>query len=75
MRRQPAAMTMQITLNGNPKMLGNATTVAQLLAELDLAGKRVAVEVNCEIVPRSEHDRFTLNEKDRVEVVQAIGGG
>jgi sulfur carrier protein len=49
--------------------------VAQLLREIGLAEKRVAVEVNLEIVPRSEHSAHALNDRDRVEIVQAIGGG
>jgi len=50
-------------------------TVSELLLELGATGKRVAVEVNQEIVPRSEHGQFQLKNDDRVEVVQAIGGG
>ena len=50
-------------------------TVAALLDELGMADRRVAVEVNQEIVPRSRHGEFQLNESDRVEVVFAIGGG
>jgi len=55
--------------------LGAPVTVAALLAELGMAGKRVAVEVNREIVPRSRHAEHHLNDNDRVEVVVAIGGG
>ena len=50
-------------------------TVSELLLELGATGKRVAVEVNQEIVPRSEHSQYQLRNDDRVEVVQAIGGG
>ena len=46
-----------------------------LLARLDLTGRRVAVELNLDIVPRSQHDSTRLAEGDRVEVVHAIGGG
>lgn len=50
-------------------------TIGSLLQQLDMAGKRVAVEVNREIVPRSQHDDYTLTDNDQIEVVQAIGGG
>jgi sulfur carrier protein len=66
---------MNIILNGEDKHLDQPITVSQLLTELGVAGKRVAVEVNLEIVPRSAHNDFKLNDADRVEVVQAIGGG
>ena len=66
---------MQIQLNGDAVELPDAMTVADLIAHLELTGKRLAVEVNEDIVPRSQHPQFTLNEGDRVEVVHAIGGG
>ncbi len=52
-----------------------AITVAQLLAELDTAGKRVAVERNGEIVPKSLHACTGLADGDRLEIVVAVGGG
>ena len=55
--------------------LPNGATIAALIEQLALAGKRVAVEVNEDIVPRSQHPDFSLSEGDRVEVVHAIGGG
>jgi sulfur carrier protein len=66
---------MQIVLNGEPKTLSGALTVTQLLLEMGMAGRRVAVEVNQEIVPRSRHAEHRLRDDDRVEVVFAIGGG
>ena len=66
---------MQIQVNGEPRRFDRSVTIAQLLAELGLAERRVAVEVNREIVPRSEHTRHALRDADRVEVVIAIGGG
>jgi len=66
---------MQIVLNGENKSLEGPMTVAQLLGQLGLAERRVAVEVNEEIVPRSRHAERRLQERDRVEVVFAIGGG
>lgn len=66
---------MKIILNGEEKVLHTPVTVIQLLTDMGMAEKRVAVEVNLEIVPRSEHGQFQLKNADRVEVVQAIGGG
>lgn len=66
---------MQVFVNGKPRALAGAATVSALLAELGIGAQRVAVEVNREIVPRSRHDEFQLKEQDRVEVVNAIGGG
>jgi len=66
---------MKITLNGEDRSLERPMTVSELLLEIGAAGKRVAVEVNQEIVPRSEHTQYQLKNDDRVEVVQAIGGG
>ena len=53
----------------------NTTTVAQLLAQFDTAGRRVAVERNGVIVPRSLHASTDLAEGDRLEIVVAVGGG
>jgi sulfur carrier protein len=66
---------MQILLNGEARALESAATVAELVESLGLAGRRIAVEVNEEIVPKSEHGGIRLTEGDRVEVVHAIGGG
>ena len=66
---------MLIMLNGSPRDCANGTTVAQLLEEAGYGGRRVAVEVNREIVPRSQHIRYVLAEGDQVEIVHAIGGG
>jgi len=75
MQLQQANRAMKIILNGEEKALDNPVTVSQLLVELGMDRKRVAVEVNLEIVPRSEHGQFQLKDADRIEVVQAIGGG
>ncbi len=64
-----------IILNGNNKQINSNTSISQLLENLNLSGKRLAVEINQQIVPRSEFNNLTLNEQDNVEIVQAIGGG
>jgi sulfur carrier protein len=70
-----AASCMHIQLNGEPYELPDGQTVAALLARLELTGRRVAVELNLDIVPRSQHEATALREGDQVEVVHAIGGG
>jgi len=70
-----AAIRMHIQLNGEPFELPDGETVQALLARLELTGRRVAVELNLDIVPRSQHESTALKEGDQVEVVHAIGGG
>ena len=70
-----AARGMRILLNGESFELPDGETVSALLTRLDLTGRRVAVELNLDIVPRSQHAETALTEGDRVEVVHAIGGG
>ncbi|MGZ5072252.1 MAG: sulfur carrier protein ThiS [Usitatibacter sp.] len=66
---------IRITLNGAPRELAAPITFMQLLDELALAGRRLAVERNGEIVPRSRYADARLADGDRVEVVIAVGGG
>ena len=66
---------MKILLNGENHDIPEACTAAGLVEQLQLSGKRIAMEVNLEIVPRSEYPSFQLNAGDRVEIVHAIGGG
>ncbi|MEH6560219.1 MAG: sulfur carrier protein ThiS [Marinobacter sp.] len=66
---------MQVQVNGEAIELPAGATVAALVEKMALTGKRLAVEVNEDIVPRSQHAEFALNTGDRVEVVHAIGGG
>jgi sulfur carrier protein len=66
---------MQVLLNGQKHECAEASTVAALLEQAGYTGKRVAVEVNGEIVPRSHHAEHPLREGDSIEIVHAIGGG
>ena len=66
---------MDIWLNGETKTVTDVITVAELLTATGLQERKVAVEVNREIVPRSRHETFHLSAGDRVEIVHAIGGG
>ncbi len=66
---------MDITLNGDRLEVAEDSTIAALLAAQGLAGRRTAVEVNGDIVPRSRHPDHRLQPGDRVEIVHALGGG
>jgi thiamine biosynthesis protein ThiS len=66
---------MNIILNGQNKKIDDNTNIEKLLISLGLNNKRLAVEVNQEIIPRADFDKFALSELDKVEIVQAIGGG
>ncbi len=66
---------MEVIINGEPQQLAEALTVATLLAVRGMAGKRVAVERNGEIVPRGRHADTPLAEGDQIEIVVAVGGG
>ncbi len=66
---------MEISVNGEQRSVAAALSVAELLREMGLEGKRLAVERNGEIVPRSSHAATVLAEDDRIEIVIAVGGG
>ncbi len=66
---------MHIQLNGETLELPEGASVADLIERLELTGRRVAVERNLDIVPRSQYGSTALAEGDRLEVVHAIGGG
>lgn len=66
---------MNIEVNGDTQTIGDGLTVAQLLDELGYGEKRVAVERNGELVPKSRHGQQAVEAGDRIEIVQAIGGG
>lgn len=66
---------MEIYLNGESKSVAYNLTISNLIQDLNLENKRFAVEVNLDIIPRSQFEQFTLKDQDKVEIVQAIGGG
>ena len=67
--------TITVTVNGEQQQLAAGATVADLVATMDLQGRRVAVECNLEIVPKTEHATTLLKTGDVLEIVHAIGGG
>ena len=67
---------IQLTINGNPRDFKQATlSVSELVAALGLEGKRLAIERNGEIVPRSLFMETSLSAGDKLEIVGAVGGG
>ncbi|MFT3735617.1 MAG: sulfur carrier protein ThiS [Rhodocyclaceae bacterium] len=66
---------LQLSVNGEPRQLPSGSTVLHLLEQLQLVGKRVAVERNGDIVPKSAHALTELSEGDALEIVVAVGGG
>ncbi len=66
---------MDIRLNGELRSLPAAQTLSELLISEGLAGRRVAVEVNGCIIPRSQHEEYRVQEGDVIEIVHALGGG
>ena len=66
---------IHVLLNGEPRQLNPGATIAALLDAEGLAQRRVAVEVNGEIVPRGRHAGHPLADGDKVEIVHALGGG
>jgi sulfur carrier protein len=66
---------IRVTLNGAPREFPAPLTFVELLHELALAGRRLAIERNGEIVPRSRFSEARLADGDRIEVVVAVGGG
>ena len=66
---------MEISVNGEKRSVAAALSVAELLRGMGLEGKRMAVERNGEIVPKSSHAATLLAEGDRIEIVIAVGGG
>ena len=66
---------IQITVNGSTRALEGSLDVAALLAKLQLTGKKVAVERNGEIIPRSAHGSTLVLDGDQLEIVVAVGGG
>lgn len=66
---------ISITINGESRAFDHAPSCADLVSALQLAGKRIAMERNGEIVPRSQFAACVLQDGDRLEIVAAVGGG
>ncbi|MDO9227232.1 MAG: sulfur carrier protein ThiS [Pseudomonadota bacterium] len=66
---------MTLHINGQPRQFTGVMNLVELLASLELVGKRIAVEKNGEIVPKSQHPTTPISDGDQLEIVVAVGGG
>ena len=66
---------IEVNVNGEARRIADGTTVAGLLDAMQLAGKRLAVERNGDILPKSQHGTTPLHAGDKLEIVVAVGGG
>jgi len=66
---------MEILVNGESRQVAQGYTAAQLVSDMGLEGRRIAMEVNLEIVPRSTYAGHALQPGDHIEIVHAVGGG
>ncbi|MBT6911483.1 MAG: sulfur carrier protein ThiS, partial [Rhodospirillaceae bacterium] len=66
---------MRVVINGENRELPSSVTVTALLADLGLDARKIALEHNLEIVPRSAYDQTMVGDGDRLEIVHFIGGG
>jgi len=70
-----AVSTMRVQINGKEEDIDPSITVAALVGRFNLQPKHVAVEVNCDLVPRKVFETTSLKEGDRIEIVTLVGGG
>ncbi len=70
-----AEQALSVLVNGEPRSVPAGATVAALLGLLGVHGRRLAVAVNRSVVPRSRYDRVALAAGDRIEILEAVGGG
>jgi len=66
---------MTVVLNGEERQCREGCTIADLVAELGLGKRRIAVEVNLDIIPHDEYATYSFKPGDRIEIVQFVGGG
>ena len=75
MREASGAQILVLTVNGEPRDVPKPCTVQALLDGLEVGAKRVAVAINHDVVPRSTFPSRELTNGDRVEILEAVGGG
>ncbi len=66
---------LRVEINGKPRELPAGCRLASLLSQLEVGERRVAVAINREVIPRSEFNEVALHDGDRVEILEAVGGG
>jgi sulfur carrier protein len=73
--KEVSAPRLNIVVNGQPREVDRPITLADLLEQLAMPQRGVAVEVNLQIVPRARHAKVVLADGDRLEIVSLVGGG
>lgn len=68
-------MTLNIILNGKKEVIDSNETLLNLIKKLNLKSQNIAIEVNEEIIPRSEYPNFVIEDKSRIEIISFVGGG
>ena len=66
---------MQLTINGEKRVVKESKNLADLIKELDIKAPNFAMALNQQVVPRSKYDSTSIKENDKVEIVHAVGGG
>ena len=66
---------MQLTINGEKRVISESKNLADLIKELDIKAPNFAMALNQQVVPRSKYDSTSIKEDDKVEIVHAVGGG
>lgn len=66
---------MHITINGEPRAFAREMTLGELIEQLELDQRRIAIERNMTIIPRNDYPHVELEEGDDIEIVEFIGGG
>ena len=66
---------MQLTINGEKRVIKKSKNLADLIKELDIKAPNFAMALNQQVVPRSKYDSTSIKENDKVEIVHAVGGG
>ena len=66
---------MQLTINGEKRVIKKSKNLADLIKELDIKAPNFAMALNQQVVPRSKYDSTIIKENDKVEIVHAVGGG
>tara|TARA_Y100000588_G_scaffold375002_1_gene450838 strand:+ start:181 stop:384 length:204 start_codon:yes stop_codon:yes gene_type:complete len=66
---------VQLTINGEKRVIKESKNLADLIKELDIKAPNFAIALNQQVVPRSKYDSTSIKENDKVEIVHAVGGG
>jgi thiamine biosynthesis protein ThiS len=71
----PTPRAIAVTVNGDARAIADGATLAELVAELGLTGRKIAIAVGREIVPRGSYAARAIRAGDRIEILEAVGGG